>query len=108
MTGGARGNDSAGNQAQLEVTGRYQGTTPRGRARLRTSLGRFRGSDVAWVVAVGSDAIMQVAGDLAAGRRDAPPAGHDGRPSTSDTFQAMLGPYDSGVVAVAQGNLQVR
>ena len=109
MTGGARGNDSTGNGAQLEVTGRYQGMTPRGQVQLRTSLGRFRGGDFAWIVAVGNDAIMQVAGDVDGSAATLRLRVHDGgEPSASDTFQARLGPYDSGVVAVAQGNLQVR
>ena len=109
VTGGARGTDAGGASAQLEVTARYQGTSPRGQVQLRVLPGRFRGSDVAWIVAVGDDAVMQVTGEVGGAAATLRLFVHDGgEPSTSDTFRALLGGYDSGVVTVEQGNLQVR
>jgi M6 family metalloprotease-like protein len=109
VTGGGSGLDSADKRATLELSARYQGTTPTGVVQLRSSAGRFMGRDLAWIVVSVDQAILQLDGTMAGAPatlrlrlRDGgePGAGHD-------TFDAMLGGYDSGTVSLDRGNLKV-
>jgi M6 family metalloprotease-like protein len=109
VNGGASGLDSAGRRVWLELNGRYAGDTPRGMVQLRSSAWRFKGDDYAWLVVVGNAAILELDGL----REGAPMTLRlrlldAGEPGRDDTFRAWLGPYASGVVGAAQGNLQVR
>jgi len=115
IAGGAHGNDMAAARVTVAFTGRYHGLQPKGEVQLRTSLGRFKAGDYLWIVVVGNQAIFQVNGDLEGQPRalrfryqDAAEPGVG-----SDTFRAWIrdlaGPalYDSGVVVIEGGNLQV-
>jgi len=116
ITGGAHGRDSDSHDADATFTGRYHQSSPQGQVQLRSSAGRFKGSDFAWIIAVGDQAIFEVRGDLDGAQailrlrmRDAgePGVGHD-------TFAARLTTpsgsvlYESGTVRLDGGNLQVR
>ncbi len=116
VTGGAHGRDSDAHDADVTLTGRYHQNSPEGQVQLRSVAGRFKGSDFAWIIAVGDQAIFEVRGDLDGARatlrlrlRDAaePGVGYD-------TFAARLTNssgrrlYESGTVLLDGGNLQVR
>lgn len=100
FTGNAAGRDGAG--AAISVAFDYQydkNVRPRGSITLRYSGGTFRGGNPAWIVQVGSVAIVQTASLRLRVDDNAEPA----RP---DTFRAQIGSYDSGTVSVTSGNLQ--
>ena len=112
--GGGHGTDSGSGKVSVTLTGRYHDSTPKGQVQLRASAGRFKGEGFAWIVVVGNQSIFQIGGDL-----DGQPATlrlrlrDAGEPAAGDTFSARLTGsggatlYDSGLVTLEGGNLQV-
>lgn len=113
--GSGHGYDSSSQDIDLTLTGRYQGTLPKGQVQLRSAMGRFKAGDYLWIVVVGNQAIFQVNGNLdgvaLALRVRFQDVGEAG--VGSDTFLAWIRDlggntlYDSGVVLLQGGNLQV-
>lgn len=118
ITGGPKGNDTAGRETSANLTGRYHGTatTPKGNIKFDSSAGKFSGSDFRWLIVVGNQAIYEIDGKIGNANlvlrmrladNGEPAAGHD-------TYQATLKTsggttvYASGLVVVTHGNLQVR
>lgn len=101
--------DVRGARLNVQLNGRYDGTTPRGNVSVTSAAGRFRGSDADWIVAAGGEAVLQVKGELegtfATLRLRLTDAGE---PSAADSFAVRVGGYESGLVAVDRGNVQVR
>ncbi len=116
LNGGAQGLDSAGEPTRLNVVGDYITDQPRGMLSLDATIGRFSGRDYLWIVVVGNQSVAEIEGDLAGGSHRMRIRLLDGgEPArTADTYQAWLRDplgtpvYETGVVAVGRGNLQVR
>jgi M6 family metalloprotease-like protein len=107
FTGEAAAVDSASAPITLAFDARYARNRPRGSASLSFSGGTFSGTAISWIAQVGSEAVVEVDGQLnglpATLRLRVADNAEPGRP---DTFRALVGGYDSGVVSVAFGNLQ--
>jgi hypothetical protein len=113
--GSGHGVDSSSQDVDLTLTGRYQGNLPKGQVQLRSTMGRFKAGDYQWIVVVGNQAIFQTNGDLDGVAQALRVRFQDvGEPGVgSDTFRAWIRDlggttlYDSGVVLLQGGNLQV-
>jgi M6 family metalloprotease-like protein len=115
IAGGGHGSDTNSSDVSVTLTGRYHSGTPKGEVQVRASVGRFKGDQFAWIVVAGNQAIFQMQGKLNNSAtilrlrlRDS------GEPGIGqDTFSARIADlsgttvYDSGLVVLSGGNLQV-
>jgi M6 family metalloprotease-like protein len=115
VTGSGRGIDRAFSRASLTLESRYDSQGPKGNATLAFSGGSFTGRNPAWIVQVGSQAVLEFPGQLNGTPASLRVRVRDGGEPASgqDAFNATVRApngaslYDSGPVAVTAGNLQV-
>jgi len=115
IAGGGHGTAADAEDIAVTFTGRYHDLTPKGETQVRSSMGRFKAGDYAWIVVVGNQAIFQTTGDLENQSMVLRLRIYDsGGPGVgSDTFRAWIKDtsgaivYDSGTVVLEGGKLQV-